>query len=158
MLNLKVTGLHPKLADTLTAIITEMKARKFNVGLHSGLRDFAQQKRLYMLGREIVNPDGQSPTRPLGNIITNADAFSSFHEFGLAGDIVPKDDKGNWTWSWPDQNWQQMGEFGEKLGLEWGGRWKFKDQPHFQVKTKMSFLEIRRLFFTEGIDRLWEIV
>jgi peptidoglycan L-alanyl-D-glutamate endopeptidase CwlK len=158
MVNLKVTGLHPKLADALTSILTEMKARKLNVGMHSGVRDFATQKRLYLLGREIINPDGFSIHKPMGNIVTNADAFSSFHEYGLSADLVPKDEKGNWTWNWPSENWEEMGKFGESLGLEWGGRWRFKDMPHFQLKTKLSMNDIRKVFFTEGLDTLWTII
>lgn len=153
--NLRVTGLHPQLAEAFSIIQNEFRARKLNVGLHSGVRSHAEQQRLWMLGREIINSDGKTELNPMGNIITNAQAFNSFHEFGLAGDIVPKNEVGQWTWNWSDENWEQLGSFGEKLGLVWGGRWKFKDLPHFQIKTNLAISEIKKIFFSEGIDKLW---
>src|SRR3990167_10367297 len=95
----KVTGLHPKVVDTLEEVLNEAKARGLNVSLHSGLRTAEEQDKLYALGRTIVNPDGKSADKPMGNIVTNAQAFSSWHNFGLALDIVFKDSKGNFTWN-----------------------------------------------------------
>ena len=86
----------------------------------SGLRTIAEQNELYAQGR----------TKP-GSIVTNAKGGQSYHNFGLAIDVV--EIKGPQAlWSNPD--WNKIGTFGKKLGLEWGGDWtSIKDKPHFQM-------------------------
>lgn len=75
-------------------------------------------------------------------IVTHARPGSSAHNFKMAFDICfqgadpylhayevahPKAELG-------DPRWLQIGELGEKVGLEWGGRWSKpkRDRPHFQ--------------------------
>jgi hypothetical protein len=37
--------------------------------------------------------------------------------------------------AWNDKAlYAQMGKIGEELGMTWGGRWKVRDCPHFEVK------------------------
>lgn len=47
----------------------------------------------------------------------------SQHEYGLAFDIVAAD----------RTRQRELGEFGELLGLYWGGRFSRPDPPHFQL-------------------------
>ena len=69
-------------------------------------------------------------TRP-GNIVTNARGGQSFHNYGLAIDVV-EISGGQALWTNP--NWNLIGEIGESHGFEWGGRWTaFVDRPHFQM-------------------------
>lgn len=56
------------------------------------------------------------------------------HGNGTAADLVPLDSKGSLWWGAPLSTWEVIGKIGEELGLEWGGRWKSKDYPHFQLK------------------------
>lgn len=58
----------------------------------------------------------------------------TYHAWGLAFDVcknsanVPYPQDITW--------WQKVGEVGESLGLEWGGRWQgFVDRPHFQLNA-----------------------
>ena len=39
---------------------------------------------------------------------------------------------------------------GESLGLEWGGRWKFVDEPHFQYNEGHSMSELAAAFEKKG--------
>lgn len=66
--------------------------------------------------------------------VTNAPALSSYHNYGLAGDVVPKAymQMPNWNPSGP--LWQKLGVIGESVGLSWGGRWAKPDLPHFEAK------------------------
>lgn len=95
------------------------------------LRTMQEQDELYALGR----------TTP-GSIVTHARAGQSWHNFALAFDfcLVQPDGK-RVTWDvGTDYNadgqvdWQQLGEAGERLGMEWGMRWpKGKtDGDHFE--------------------------
>lgn len=144
----KVTGLHPKLADAVSQTITECKARGLIVAMHMGLRTAEQQDALYAQGR----------TKP-GSIVTNAPAWMSWHCFGLAADIVFKDEKGNWTWS-DKCDWDGLGNVGKMFGMTWGGDWtRFPDLPHFQITGKIpSVKEAKRILFDQGIDAVWSLI
>ena len=111
-------------------------------------RTYPEQAALYAKGRTAPGepcrhgdkhyPVGQCPTgaHPLGAGVTNAPPGYSFHNFRRAFDIAegdstpydlglpgPRDD---------DPLWEKIGDLGEALGLEWGGRWKRPDRPHFE--------------------------
>ena len=49
----------------------------------------------------------------------------------------------NGTVNWNDNNYKKLGPLGERLGFEWGGRWKFVDKPHFQRTFNFSTSELR---------------
>jgi len=101
------------------------------------LRTKAEQDALYAQGR----------TTP-GFIVTKAKGGDSFHNYGLAFDVALI--VGNKViWNKNDNNhnkiddWEEVGKMGESLGLEWGGRWKFKDIPHFQLTFGLSIAELK---------------
>jgi len=82
----------------------------------SGYRTFAQQQQAHA-----SNPRGA------------AVAGRSWHNYGLAVDIVPQNQNGGPSWS-EDFNWQQVGQIGLASGFrEWGGNWQDPfDRPHYQ--------------------------
>lgn len=84
------------------------------------LRTLDEQAHLYAKGRTLPGP-----------IVTNARPGQSAHNHGMAFDFCFA---GAMPYPPPeDIRWNQAGEIGEKLGLEWGGRWKtLQDRPHFQ--------------------------
>jgi peptidoglycan L-alanyl-D-glutamate endopeptidase CwlK len=79
--------------------------------------------------------------------VTNAKAWQSIHNYGLAFDIVLLyDNDGNGTFeeaSWSmikdfdkdsKADWMEVTNLFKSRGWEWGGDWKkFKDNPHFQM-------------------------
>lgn len=152
---LNVPGLHPKLAESVPKIISEAKARGLSVGLHSGLRTWGEQDRLYELGRSVKNPDGATEANPRGNIVTKTISGFSWHNYGMAVDIVFKDLHGNWTWNKTSEEWEDLGKIGELMGLVWGGRWKMKDFPHFELNCKISVFGARKLAMVGGIEAVW---
>lgn len=46
----------------------------------------------------------------------------------------------NWGPEHPD--WELLGELGESFGLLWGGRWKQRDCPHFEVKVEHDLVRM----------------
>lgn len=72
----------------------------------------------------------QDKSRP----VTNAPALLSFHNHGLAGDLVPKAYISMPQWNPSGPLWQKLGLIGESVGLSWGGRWGKPDLPHFEAK------------------------
>ena len=159
----KITGLHPKLADILPTAVIEAKARGLDVSVFSGLRVESDQDKLYALGRTVKNPDGfDLLTKPLGNIVTNAKAWQSWHFFGLAVDFAFKNSKGAWFWPADDSpQWRQLAKVMlMHPGVAWGGNWtKFPDLPHFQVTGKISNVwEAKRILFERGIiEDVWRL-
>lgn len=158
-----VPALHPKLASAIPHIITEWKARKHpDIGIYSGIRVPADQDKLYALGRTVKNPDGyDAVNRPMGDIVTDAKAWESWHFYGLAVDFAFKNSKGAWFWlADNDPRWEELGTIGKMFGLSWGGIWtKFPDRPHFQTTGRIpSVRAAKEILFNEGLDKLWELV
>lgn len=58
--------------------------------------------------------------------------LKSRHLRGEAVDIYPKREGEIW-YEAPAEVWNRMGELGEAQGLTWGGRWKERDLPHYQL-------------------------
>ena len=58
--------------------------------------------------------------------------LESKHLQGRALDLIPLRHGSTW-WMAPNPVWTRMGEIGEAHGLSWGGRWKHKDSPHFEM-------------------------
>lgn len=117
----KLDLLNPKVKVLAEKLIALCKAKGITIAITQTLRTAEYQNALYAQGR----------TTP-GKIVTNARAGQSSHESGRAFDFVLITN-GKTDWDSRNKNWRVVGEIGEKLGLEWGGRWKFVDLPHFQL-------------------------
>ena len=110
-----------------------------------GLRTWEEQDRLYAQGR----------TAP-GDVVTKAKGGQSYHNFGLAFDIVVLDAIGKADWDTSHPGWAQAGALGKSAGLEWGGDWKgFKDLPHFQYTGGLSIPDCQELYAGGGVAAVW---
>jgi len=92
------------------------------------LRTNKEQDELYQIGR----------TKP-GKIVTNAKGGQSYHNYGLAFDLVLIIDGKTASWDTltdfdkdNEPDWMECVAIAKKSGFEWGGDWKFTDKPHFQ--------------------------
>lgn len=105
------------------------KDKGIDVILTSTYRDKESQDALYAQGR----------TTP-GKKVTNAKGGQSMHNWRVAFDVVPVI---NGKAVWNDDNlWNRVGEIGESVGLEWGGRWsKFIDKPHLQFTQGLTLAD-----------------
>ncbi len=103
--------------------IGKLKTAKREVLITSGYRTKSEQDALYALGR----------TKP-GKIVTNNKGGTSSHNFHIAIDFCPVDNKGNLLWS-DVKKFKQYAAVAKMCGFEWGGDWKkFPDQCHLQYK------------------------
>lgn len=99
-----------------------------NIRITETVRSCARQNELYAQGR----------TSQPGKIVTNAQCGESLHQYGVAFDVVFRDT----GYAGP---WAKVGALGEKLGLEWGGRWKsFPDKPHFQLMLGHTLADFQK--------------
>ena len=139
----KLSDLHPDVRKRADKFVAACKATGIALLVTSTLRDKECQNALYAKGR----------TAP-GRIVTNAKGGQSWHNYGLALDIVPMvNGKPVWSTSGPDAAlWKQVGEIGESCGLEWAGRWKsFKETAHFQYTGALSLAQLQAGASTENL-------
>jgi hypothetical protein len=113
-----IRKLYPTAQSHFTCLITEAAKQGYDLRITEGMRTIDRQNELYAQGR----------TKP-GSIVTNAKGGDSWHNYGLAIDVVDRKLGYNLT----DSRWAQLGDIGSACGLKWGGTFSsFKDMPHFQ--------------------------
>ena len=85
------------------------------------------------------SPARQNLLASMGSNVTNAGAFQSWHQYGLAADcafwrngklVISEKDP------WAMRGYQLYGEIAESLGLTWGGRWTMMDFGHTELRLR----------------------
>lgn len=85
------------------------------------------------------SPARQDELADKGGHVTNARAFQSWHQYGLAADcafwrdgklVISEKDP------WAMRGYQLYGEVTEQLGMTWGGRWKMMDFGHTELRLR----------------------
>lgn len=85
------------------------------------------------------SPERQERLAALGQHVSNARAFQSFHQYGLAADcaflrngqlVISERDP------WAMRGYQLYGELAESLGMVWGGRWTMMDFGHTELRAR----------------------
>lgn len=149
----RIKTAHPKLRNELAKIYTEANNRlgKSRLRFAYVIRTFAEQTKLF----------NQRPK------VTNAKAGQSFHNYGLAVDIVLLIDKdGNGTFetaSWDTKadwdkdlvsDWNEVVQVFKKYGWSWGGDFRsFKDLPHFEKTFGYSWQQLKALHDAKKVDK-----
>lgn len=124
-----IKTLRPAAQEKAREFMAACLAAGITLKIISGTRTYEEQNALYEQGRT-----------KSGNIVTKARGGYSWHNFGIAWDVGIFDG-GRYLEESP--LYAKAGAIGEKLGLEWGGRWKFSDEPHFQLKLGLTLAECR---------------
>lgn len=122
--------LHPKVRAPFQSFIEDAE-NGLNITLRvvQGLRTFAQQQAIYDQGR----------TTP-GAIVTKAKAGQSFHNYGIAADIVPVIKNGtalDWEYAF-----EKLVPFAAKYGITWGGHFPSPDRDHFELKLGHTWQDL----------------
>ena len=148
----RIELLHPKVKDEVKAIYDEicnvLTGRAICRFAYT-LRTFEEQNALYAQGRSVLfDKNGKR----LG-IVTNAKGGQSYHNYGLAIDIVLILDGKIASWDIKTDfdgdktsDWMECVSIFKKYGWEWGGDWKFKDYPHFQKTFGLSVEKLFQLY------------
>jgi peptidoglycan LD-endopeptidase CwlK len=85
------------------------------------------------------SPERQERLAAAGSHVSNARAFQSFHQFGLAADcafiregklVISERDP------WAMRGYQLYGEAAEAVGMVWGGRWTMMDLGHAELRAR----------------------
>jgi peptidoglycan LD-endopeptidase CwlK len=86
------------------------------------------------------SPDRQNELAKLGSHVTNAKAWQSYHQYGLAADsaflrqgkvVISERDP------WAMRGYTLYGQVAERVGLRWGGRWQNADLGHIESKQPL---------------------
>lgn len=114
-------------------------------------QDFAQRLLLVfkimkdMHGYDMVllegyrSPERQNQLAAAGPNVTNAKAFQSYHQYGLAADcafmhegrlIISEKN------AWAMRGYRLYGVTAESVGLHWGGRWTMMDFGHAELRQR----------------------
>lgn len=113
-----IYGLNANFREKVMNFIIESEKEGIKLVILSGHRTFKEQDRLYSKGRTTN-----------GRIVTYVKGGESYHNFGKAIDVIEVD---NEKLLYKNKNWNKIGEIGERCGLKWGGRWRMRDNFHFQ--------------------------
>jgi len=116
--------LRPEFSQRLLLVFKIMKEKYgYEMALLEGYRSAARQDMLAGMGSQV----------------TNARAFQSWHQYGLAADcafwrdgklVISEKDP------WAMRGYQLYGEVSESVGLTWGGRWTMMDFGHAELRMR----------------------
>lgn len=117
----RLSDVKPELAEKCATIIALAASEGFTLIVTNGYRSIAEQNKLYRIGRRGVRGE---------RIVTNAAGGQSNHNFReavdfafvVAGEI-----------SWNEALYENLGRWARRVGLKWGGDWKFRDMPHVEL-------------------------
>ena len=146
----RIDTLHPKIKDEvkniyLNEVVPALKTVTCRFAYT--LRTFQEQNDLYALGRtKLFDANGKRC-----GIVTNAKGGQSYHNYGLAFDIVLLTKNGA-SWDIATDfdgdgisDWKEIVNIFKKHGYTWGGDWKFKDAPHFEKSFGKSVTQLQTL-------------
>lgn len=135
----RIARLHPRIRGQARQLLINAERKGIKLRVVSGLRTYEEQAALYAQGRTAPGP-----------VVTNARPGYSWHNFGLAFDVVPVD---NGIENWASTQWPEIGALGKALGLEWGGDWSsFVDKPHFQNPLGLTTAQARQRVAAGQVD------
>lgn len=164
----RIEDLDPVVQDLALEVLRRAKAAGIKLMVTQTKRTFDEQRALFAKGRTAPGEPcrhageahrrlvGTCPVHPHGATVTRADAGWSWHEYGLAFDVA-EDDGTPWDIGKPghsaedDEWWEIVGRIGEAVGLEWGGRWKRPDLPHFEFRAGRSLVMMRERAIASGL-------
>src|SRR4051812_45865119 len=134
--------LHPVFREKACELLDRLAAENIPFRLFEGFRTPERQQYLYAQGR----------TRP-GPIVTKALPWTSYHQYGLAGDFVLQE-SGVWTWNATGphrQWWLRLQETGKLVGLE---PLSF-EMPHLQL-AGLRVKDLAAGKYPPGGDATWQ--
>ena len=143
----RIKLIHPKLRNEVLEIydeISEALSGSAMCRFSYTLRTFAEQDLLF---KKVPK-------------VTNAKGGMSYHNYGLAIDIVLIIDGKSASWEIKKDfdgdgkaDWIEIVNIFKQYGWEWGGDWQFKDSPHFQKTLGYSVRKLLALHQTGIVDK-----
>jgi len=155
------------------ATIETLELEGIYVRIVQAVRSWNQQAELYAKGRTAPGEPcshpggarsvGDCQEHPLGLTVTKARPGQSWHNFGMAADLVPDDPtKPGYQpiWDASHPHYGRLVAVATSKGLVCGAEWRsFPDYPHVQYTGRFPVSptdEVRQLFLSGGMVAVWE--
>lgn len=138
-INRDINLLAPFVQEKLAKALAECRDQGLMVELFEGFRTPDRQEELFAAGRTKQGPK-----------VTNARAWESFHQYGLAQDLAFKIN-GRWTW---DGAWDKVSSVMSAYSFE-SLSW---EKPHFQITGGLSHEQALQYSIAHGLQALWGLV
>jgi len=138
-INRDINLLAPFVQEKLAKALVECRDQGLMVEIFEGFRTPDRQEELYAAGRTKSGPK-----------VTQARAWQSFHNWGLACDLAFKV-KGKWSW---DGAWDKVSAVMVSYGFE-SLSW---EKPHFQITGGMTHEEALQYSIAHGLQALWLLI
>lgn len=113
--------LQPVFRQTLLSLLARLSARGYDFVLLEGYR----------------SPERQESLAALGGHVTQARAYESRHQYGMAADLAPIRNGAlmfNFDDAWGKAAYKEFGREAAIMGLVWGGQWKMQDYGHIEMR------------------------
>ncbi len=122
--NTRIKTLDARVQSSAFQFVNKVQADlNMTIRVSSAFRSIAEQDALFAKGN-----------------VTQARGGQSYHNYGLAIDVVEITNSGQANWN---ADWAKIASIGKGLGFEWGGDWtSFVDKPHFQMPFGKSVSEL----------------
>jgi len=139
--NNRLEFLHPEFRAIVNVLQEKLRTEELPFRVFEGFRTPQRQQYLYAQGR----------TRS-GDIITKAEPWQSYHQYGFAADFVLFV---GGQWSWKDDGaeaawWKRLHELGRPLGL----RRLSKELPHLELAS-LNIAQLQHGVYPSGGDASW---
>lgn len=124
----RIKKLHPEAIGVFQRFVEEIE-ETFNTTFRvaQGYRTFEEQTAIFNQPWDKKDNDGDGKIDEKDEKVSNAKAGLSYHNYGLAIDIVELKGKDvNWKF-----DYKKLEPIAKKYGLYWGGN--FGDNPHFEL-------------------------
>lgn len=158
----RLGDLHPAVAARVSKM--DALAPELNLQVTQGLRSWSDQAAIWDQGR-----DASGNIVDRSKVVTFARPGYSWHQFGLAIDLVPEDvTPGQPDWDATHPSWAKMIAVGESVGFYSGSHFAVvkggktiaePDMPHFQLTGRFPSEpddEVRQLFTGGGVKAVWD--
>jgi len=143
--NKRILTLHPKVRVYAAGFINAVEEiLGIQLRISSAHRSFEEQRGLYARGRTTG-----------GSIVTYAKPGQSYHNYGLAIDVVEITEDGKVNYDLP---WDKISDIAAGWGWEWGGHWSKPDKPHFQMSFGKHHTELLALYESQNNPEFLNLV
>lgn len=140
-------NMNPDFVALVNGMIAHLRSEGHDVRVIGGYRSFAEQQQRFEQGR-----------RSTGKILTDCAAGHSWHNYGLAVDIVLNDDEGQPAWPEDSaQFWQRLADVALAHGAVWGGRYGYP--AHVEYHPALAHGDAGSLiadYESYGLEAVWD--
>lgn len=156
MIERETITLHHEFGTRLSRVLERLDDEAIPLRVYESWRSALRQERLYALGRRVVGPKA-TPERPMGGKVTWSAGWHSFHQYGLAVDLVFRIG-GVWTWEEQKRGqWARMHSIAKEEGLTplYNLKGELIETAHIQL-AGVSIEDLLRGEYPEGGGEGWE--